>query len=47
MEKKKNYTVTIREDYVVRDPEKARAILERVAKIVSNSYVEGKRGTGK
>ena len=47
MEKKLNYTVRICEDYVVRDADKVKQILDRVAKIISNSYADGKRGTGK
>lgn len=47
MSKEKNYTVKICEDYVVRDPDKVKAILDRVARIVSKSYLDGKRGTGK
>lgn len=33
-----NYTVTIREDYVVRDSKQTQQILERVSSIISNSY---------
>jgi competence transcription factor ComK len=47
MKKEKNYTVRICEDYVVRDPDKVKTILERVSKIISNSYIEQKRGTRK
>jgi hypothetical protein len=46
MSKEKNYTVRICEDHVVRDPEKVKGILDRVTKIISNSYIE-KRGTKK
>lgn len=37
---KKNYTVRICEDYVVRDPDKVKEILDRVSKIISKSYIE-------
>lgn len=37
----KNYTVTIRTDHVVTDPNKVKEILERVSKIISNSYIRG------
>ncbi len=47
MSKEKKYTVRICEDYVVRDADKVKQILDRVTKIISNSYIEGKRGTGK
>lgn len=47
MSKEKNYTVRICEDHVVRDPEKVKEILERVSKIISNSYIEQRRGTRK
>ena len=46
MSKGKNYTVRICEDHVTRDADKAKAILDRVSKIISNSYIE-KRGTKK
>lgn len=39
MEKEKKYTVRICEDYVVRDPDKVKEILDRVSKIVSKSYI--------
>jgi competence transcription factor ComK len=45
MAKKTNYTVKICEDYVVRDPDKVKEILERVSKIISNSYIREKRVT--
>ena len=32
------YTVKICDDHVITDPNKTREILERVSKIVSNSY---------
>jgi hypothetical protein len=35
---KSKYTVRICTDYVVTDPEKTKQILERVSKIISNSY---------
>jgi hypothetical protein len=38
MEKKSKYTVRICTDHVIRDPEKAKQILERVSKIISDSY---------
>jgi hypothetical protein len=41
MSKPKNYTVRICEDYVVRDPNKTKEILDRVSKIISNSYIRG------
>lgn len=44
MEKDKNYTVRICEDYVVRDSDKVKGILDRVSKIISNSYIEEQRG---
>lgn len=47
MDKEKNYTVKICEDYVVRDADKVKQILDRVTRIISNSYIEGKRGTSK
>jgi hypothetical protein len=46
MSKEKNYTVRICEDNVVRDPDKVKEILNRVTRIISNSYIE-KRGTKK
>lgn len=45
--KDKNYTVRICEDYVVRDPEKVKQILDRVSKIISNSYIGDKRNGSK
>ena len=36
---KKNYTVRICTDYVVMDPDKTKEILERVSRIISNSYI--------
>ena len=38
MKNEAKYTVRIREDYVVKDPEKTKAILERVSNIISGSY---------
>jgi hypothetical protein len=38
MSKKTKYTVRICTDYVVTDSEKTKQILERVSKIISNSY---------
>ena len=35
---KPKYTVRVCTDYVVKDPEKTKAILERVSTIISNSY---------
>ena len=32
------YTVKIRNDYVITDPNKTKEILERVSKIISNSH---------
>lgn len=43
MAKEKKYTVRICEDYVKRDPDKTKEILDRVSKIISNSYTQ-KRG---
>ena len=40
MKKDKNYTVKICEDYVVRDSDKIKLILERVSKVISNSYIK-------
>lgn len=45
MNKEKNYTVRICEDYVVRDSAKVQGILDRVSQIISKSYIE--RGTKK
>ncbi len=45
MEKKKNYTVRICEDHVIRDPDKVKRILDRVSKIISKSYI-GERKNG-
>ena len=42
--KEKNYTVRICEDYVVRDSDKVKGILDRVSKIIRNSYIEEQRG---
>ena len=39
MENEPKYTVRICTDYVVTDPEKTKQILERVSKIISNSYI--------
>ena len=39
MGKEKKYTVRICEDYVVRDPKKVQEILDRVSKVISNSYI--------
>jgi hypothetical protein len=33
------YTVRVCTDYVVKDPNKTKEILERVSKIISNSYI--------
>jgi hypothetical protein len=41
--KKKNFTVRICEDYVVNDPDKVKEILDRVSKIISNSYIKQKK----
>lgn len=35
---KVKYTVSIRTDYVEKDPNKTKEILERVSRIISNSY---------
>lgn len=43
MSKEKNYTVRICTDHVVRDPDKVKEILDRVSKIISNSYTKGVR----
>jgi len=34
-----NYTVTVRTDYVTTDPKKVKEILDKVSKIISNSYI--------
>lgn len=47
MKKEKKCTVRICEDYVVRDSEKVKAILDRVSAIISKSYIESNRGTKK
>ena len=47
MKKEKNYTVRICEDYVIRDPEKVKEILERAARIISNHYIGDKKGERK
>jgi competence transcription factor ComK len=46
MEKKKNYTVRICEDHVIRDPDKVKEILDRVSKIISNSYIGERKKNG-
>lgn len=46
MSKRKNYTVWICEDYVVRDSDKVQEILDRVSKIISKSYI-GERKNGR
>lgn len=33
------YTVKICTDYVIKDPNKVKEILDRVSKIISNSYI--------
>ena len=38
MENEKSYTVKVCTDYVIQDPEKVKQILERVSKIISDSY---------
>ena len=38
MNREIKYTVTIREDYVITDPKTTKQILEKVSKIISNSY---------
>lgn len=43
MKKEPKYTVRIRDDYVINDPKKTKAILERVSVIISNSYRRGQR----
>lgn len=35
---KEKYTVSIRTDCVVKDPKKTQEILDRVSRIISNSY---------
>ena len=47
MTKDKNYTVRICEDYVIRDSDKVKGILDRVSKIISNSYIGDKKGVRK
>jgi competence transcription factor ComK len=45
-EEEKKFTVRICEDYVHRDPSRVKEILDRVSKIISNSYItEVKEGT--
>ena len=39
MSKEKKLTVRVCEDYVHREPDKVKEILERVSKIISNSYI--------
>ena len=39
MNKEIKYTVKIREDYVVTDAQETKQILEKVSKIISNSYI--------
>ena len=39
MAKRKNFTVRICEDYLFREPDKVNAILDRVSKIIGNSYI--------
>lgn len=46
MDKANNYTVRICEDYVVRDPDKVKEILDRVSKIISKTYI-GDKGVRK
>lgn len=41
--KKKNYTVRICTDHVVDDRKKVEAILDRVSRIISNSYIGEKK----
>ena len=41
-EKERNFTVTICEDYVIRDPDKVKEILERVSKKMTNTYMNKK-----
>lgn len=36
--KMNNYTIKICTDHVIKDPEETKRIIERVSKIVSNSY---------
>ena len=43
MSKEKKYTVRICEDHVVRDSDKVKEILDRVSKIISNSYIGDKK----
>ena len=38
MKGEKKYTVRICEDYIVRDPDKVKAILDRVAQSITNTY---------
>lgn len=42
MQAEKNYTVRICEDYVIRDPDKVKEILERVSKKITNTYMNKK-----
>jgi hypothetical protein len=39
MSKERKFTVRICEDHVYRDPVRVKEILDRVSKIISNSYI--------
>lgn len=39
----KKFTVRICEEYLFREPDKVNAILDRVSRIISNSYIEKAR----
>ena len=38
MKNNPKYTVKVCTDYVIKDPDKTKEILERVSRIISNSY---------
>ena len=46
MNKEENYTVRICEDYVVRDSDRVKEILDRVSKIISKSYIKTEKRNG-
>ena len=43
MQKEKNFTVKICEEYISHEPDKVKEILDRVSRIISNSYIEEAR----
>lgn len=38
MKAEKNYTVRISEEYIIHDPDKVKAILDRVSQSITNTY---------